>query len=672
MAAMSSSAPPESDFEDRWRRLALAEAEVELATDATLTARTLTTLRGSRTMAPPPGSTPAPSEDQRAMLPRISLGGSGAARGTAAASKPHGRSDLELRDLIGEGAMGRVHVARQHSLQRDVAVKTLKPRHDQAATVRDLLHEAVITGSLEHPGVVPVHVLGVDDAGSPVLVMKRIEGVDWKQMLLEPEHPGWRSRAEDRLVANLEILIQVCQAVHFAHSRGILHRDIKPENVMVGEFGEVYLVDWGIAVRLAEASGTELELVGTPAYMAPEMVACGPLDARTDVYLLGATLHEILTGELRHEGSTLHEVLATAFRSEPHAYDESVPEELATLCNAATNSDPAQRPASALVFRQALSDFLQHRGSITLAREALERHGQLRALLDEAGEAPPSDLARAYELATEARFGLALALRDWSDNPTAREGLSAAIAAAAELELRQGHAGAAAALLDELAEPPEHLVRKLEAVRRAQAEARAQQAQLRRMQHELDVRVSGRERTKALVIIAVVGAILSVWALTRADPISLRPDEMLTISLIALAAALVVSVVARRSLFRNDVNRRLMGAMIAVFVAMTLNRTVGVLLETPTVSILMQDLLIMAVMVAVVAITMVRWLWIVAGLFVGALLVCLAMPERTPAVFSWTSLLSVPGLLFALSRHARERSAGQRAEAASAEPEAQA
>ena len=188
-------------------------------------------------------------------------------------------------------------MAEQRSLAREVAIKTVKDHAGERA--RDALcDEAVVTGLLEHPNVIPVHALGCDSEGRPLLVMKRVEGVAWRDLLRDPEHPAWATHAaapEDRLAFHLDVLADVSQAAAFAHSRRIVHRDIKPENVMIGEFGEVYLLDWGLAVT----AGRELEpgtLVGTPAYMAPEMVGGGRVDGRTDVYLLGATLHEVLTG----------------------------------------------------------------------------------------------------------------------------------------------------------------------------------------------------------------------------------------------------------------------------------------------------------------------------------------------------------------------------------------
>src|SRR5262249_13703285 len=154
---------------------------------------------------------------------------------------------------------------------------------------------------------------------------KRVQGVPWSTLIAQPQHPLWGAleRGEDRLGAHLDVLGRVCHALQFAHSQGVLHLDIKPQNVMVGAFGEVYLLDWGLATATADASapprataGAASEsLLGTPGFLAPEMVCGGPLDVRTDVYLLGSTLHYLLTRRPRHEGADLGEVLAAALTS---------------------------------------------------------------------------------------------------------------------------------------------------------------------------------------------------------------------------------------------------------------------------------------------------------------------------------------------------------------------
>src|SRR5262249_9535023 len=146
------------------------------------------------------------------------------------------------------------------------------------------LEEAKTTGLVDHPGIVPVHALGRDPAGRPILVMKRVEGVSWRQLLDDSTDVAWTTLERpgtDRLAFHLETLMQVCNALAFAHRRGIIHRDIKPSNVMVGEFGEVFLLDWGIACPIQRGAGASSSdetapaatLCGTPAYMAPEMLS---------------------------------------------------------------------------------------------------------------------------------------------------------------------------------------------------------------------------------------------------------------------------------------------------------------------------------------------------------------------------------------------------------------
>jgi len=333
----------------------------EIGLDDTSRANPDATIRVSAVRAwktvPTLASAVPPSTTSRE-LPRISVELRGTLSGPSAeqAAAVNDGRDLEVIRTLGEGGMGRVFLARQHSLDRDVAVKTVR----DGASERDhaaLLVEGAITGHLEHPAVIPVHALGIDPDGRPVLVMKRVEGAAWGELLANPHHEAWRDDggdADDRLVRHLEILMQVCNATSFAHSRGIVHRDIKPENVLIGPYGEVYLADWGIALRTEDGLPVT-PMCGTPSYMAPEMVVGGVIDARTDVYLLGATLHHILLGRPRHAGTNFRAVLFAATESEPIDYPPSVPALLAALANEATSLDPAKRPAGAAEVRQAIA-----------------------------------------------------------------------------------------------------------------------------------------------------------------------------------------------------------------------------------------------------------------------------------------------------------------------------
>jgi len=202
--------------------------------------------------------------------------------------------EYEILGQLGAGNMGIVYHARQLSLNRELAIKTLKPnstqaQHDQAMFVS----EAVVTANLVHPNIIPIHDLGRTEDGKLFYSMKKVSGVAWNEIIRE------RS-----LEDNLDIYMKLCDAVAYAHSRGVINRDLKPENVVVGEFGEVIVLDWGLAITTDRFEKRRSVLVdfrggaGTPVYMAPELLdedlsRVGPA---SDVYLLGAILFEILEG----------------------------------------------------------------------------------------------------------------------------------------------------------------------------------------------------------------------------------------------------------------------------------------------------------------------------------------------------------------------------------------
>ncbi|MBL8933652.1 MAG: serine/threonine protein kinase, partial [Archangium sp.] len=241
--------------------------------------------------------------------------------------------------LLGRGGMGVVRLSTQQSLNRKVAVKSLRPDRAGESEIEALVAEAWRTGRLEHPNILPVYSLRLLPDGQPELVMKRIEGRSWSEELrANPVFVDSTLRRES-LSRHLLVLGQVCHALHFAHARGLVHRDVKPDNVMLGAFGEVYLVDWGIATAPGPARG----LAGTPAYAAPEMLGGdGVLSAATDVYLLGAVLFEVLTGQPPHLRATPSEVLASILQSEPQL-SPSVPRELTSFdaaCTPTRRSDP--------------------------------------------------------------------------------------------------------------------------------------------------------------------------------------------------------------------------------------------------------------------------------------------------------------------------------------------
>jgi serine/threonine protein kinase/Flp pilus assembly protein TadD len=258
-----------------------------------------------------------PSDGTRTPEPTTAVSGPDAAR-TTQASGPPTVPGYELLDVIGRGGMGVVYRARDLALDRDVAVKLLSDRDapGSSSAIR-FLDEARITAKLQHPGVPAVHQAGTLPDGRPFLAMKLIKGRTLDALLADRPDPG---HDRGRFVAAFE---KVCEAVAYAHSRGVIHRDLKPANVMVGAFGEVQVMDWGLAKVLGArpaaegdpeetAAGTLVvglrdpdgsftqagSVLGTPAYISPEQALgeVAKVDARSDVFGLGAVLAVVLTG----------------------------------------------------------------------------------------------------------------------------------------------------------------------------------------------------------------------------------------------------------------------------------------------------------------------------------------------------------------------------------------
>lgn len=257
------------------------------------------------------------------------------------------------------GGVGEIWMAEDAEIGRTVALKRLRPNREEQKD--RFLVEAQVTGQLEHPGIVPVHDLGVDEAGRPFYVMSFIHGRMLKDVLAEYHEDG-AAGGESREVRHarlLEIFVKICPTVAYAHHRGVLHRDLKPENVMLGPFGEVLVLDWGMAklhgqpgqetaegegnrpVHLTGSGGsTETEagtVLGSPPYMPPEAAEGRTADAdeRTDVYLLGATLYHLLTGKPPREGSSVHEIIElarTVAPPPPRRVGADVPKALEAIC----------------------------------------------------------------------------------------------------------------------------------------------------------------------------------------------------------------------------------------------------------------------------------------------------------------------------------------------------
>jgi serine/threonine protein kinase len=273
------------------------------------------------------------------------------------------------------GGLGEVFLAHDSSLNREVAVKFIRPSRAGEESCRAQFYmEGEITSRLDHPGVVPVYGLGETFDGRPFLAMRFIEGVTlWSA--IDAYHSTTTASPHERrrdLIRLLSHLIAACNAVAYAHSRGILHRDIKPDNIMIGKFNETLVVDWGLAVPILRdqkarnsgeptlhiaSSGSDNSCsqpaAGTIGYFSPEAInaAHSPLGPASDIYSLGATLYYLLTGRRSVSGSATAEVLQVIRRGEfppPRAVNRSISRSLDAICRKAMALEPAQRYATPL------------------------------------------------------------------------------------------------------------------------------------------------------------------------------------------------------------------------------------------------------------------------------------------------------------------------------------
>jgi serine/threonine-protein kinase len=381
----------------------------------------------------------------------------------------------ELLAGIGAGGMGEVVLVHDRDLRREVAMKMIRTEHaGHAALRRKFVAEAQATSQLEHPGIPPVHDIGITPEGRIYFTMKVVRGRTLATILRDLVLGVKEARQEYTLHKLVSVLERISEAVHFAHEKGVVHRDLKPENVMLGAYGEVHVMDWGIAkvtssagedesgdetVRTVETDTALMTQVGTVKgtipYMSPEQARGAPLDRRTDVYALGAILYEILTLHPAFEGSGPQLVLKVRAGEYPDVAARNprrpVPEGLAALCRRAMSMDAAARPASAREFGEGLRSFLDGRA------EKERRHKEAEALAAQGREAT-ARYASAHDAIDEAERTAKEEegkVQSW-EPVTAKAALLAAKKALAQAQRNAAHAFAEATKLLEgalLAEP---------------------------------------------------------------------------------------------------------------------------------------------------------------------------------------------------------------------------
>ena len=306
--------------------------------------------------------------------------------------------------LLGQGGMGEVLLATDEHIGREVAMKRIRAAQPSTEELSRFVREARVQGRLEHPAVVPVHDLAVDRDGPAVLRHEAPRPAPTMSELLRGCAPGDEPDEAARAGASLRAFVDVCLAVEFAHSRGIIHRDLKPANIMLGDFGEVYVLDWGVARAVADAdeqrprrarerprttsSSTPARrrvgtVLGTPAYMAPEQLAGERAGPAADIYALGCILYEIAAGEPLHAAAAhaRRRRSCRSTRGRRRSAPDSPPE-LDAICERAIQIDPAARYESARALGDAVQAFLDGDRDVARARgarAAAHRRGPRRA-----------------------------------------------------------------------------------------------------------------------------------------------------------------------------------------------------------------------------------------------------------------------------------------------------
>ena len=371
---------------------------------------------------------------------------------------------------------------------------------------------------------------------------------------------------------------------------------------------------------------------------------------RTDVYLLGACLHELITGERRHHGTSVAEVLEAARASQPVVYDVSVPAELAALANSATAVDPGERPATVEDFRRLLAAFLTHQSSRRATARAQQRLAELRAL---GQDGAPTDQLRVF---AECRFGFQHALDEWPDNRAAQAGLVAALALQAERSLARGVLEVTAVAVAELQERDPAVAAPL--AERLHTAQRAEAARRKQVWDE-DLSVSSRQRTAWLMVAGGCALVICVAVLYTQYVVGLDYSHEASIraTWFSMGVLGVSTLIGARWLLRNAANRRLIVVFWVMGFVILGHRYVAQSLGLSVHQMLADDALLIGGMGMVISVYLRRWVAVAALPWCATAGAIVVRPDAAVALFGWATTLSlvIAPVAWAVSRWLQRR-----------------
>lgn len=454
----------------------------------------------------------------------------------------------KLGEELGRGGSGAVLSGNQIGLERRIAVKQPLTGSHEAELTAALLREARIIGYLEHPNIPPVHYVGTSEKQGLLVGLKQIEGEDLTARL--KEQAGLQNLEE-----YLDILIQISNAVGFAHKRGILHLDLKPDNVMTGQHGEVYVLDWGLAVAFRPEVPDHLprpiedgQVYGTPAFVAPETVTGEPSSPATDVYQLGGILHDILTERPPNAGESTFEVLRSCYEPQPRSFPVEVPVALAEICQKALALVPEDRYVDASAFREALITYRRDRHELEAIATAQEQVDALRDVL----KTDVDDASLVYQSYGRTRQAIDEAASVHADAEVTRVLLQGVLEAVIDWELLRENSGSAAFLMNDLPEDNAELQAR---VAEQQERKKSQMAELRTLRDHNDPEIGNRIRLTMVFMLGVI--IAAVQLVPYLLDIETTPLRVLIGNLVYFVFLSLTTYVFRRTLFKTRVNRGL-------------------------------------------------------------------------------------------------------------------